>query len=197
MREGTNVGFLHDVLGLAVVAQDAAGDPVELAIVRLHDGANRAFVTRAGAANQFQIVIAGAGDQPGLNLLHVPHSRSQDTSCSREGCGKVGQVPKHGQINHKSAVRRINPPARIPQKWIPVLRSEYAQLLIGSIFFTLTGFPLSRKMLRKCSASATLHFNLDLRDHGHLDKMPISPEATDLGIAQRSLQIRDRHRGRR
>ena len=29
MREGADVGFLHDVLGFAVVAQDAAGQPVK------------------------------------------------------------------------------------------------------------------------------------------------------------------------
>ena len=62
MREGTNVGFLHDVLGLAVVTQDTAGDPIELAIIRLHDGTDRAFVAGARATNQFQIVVVGAGD---------------------------------------------------------------------------------------------------------------------------------------
>ena len=56
MREGADIGFLHDVLGLAVVAQDAAGEPVQPAIVRLHDRANRRLVAGKRAADQFGIV---------------------------------------------------------------------------------------------------------------------------------------------
>ena len=37
MRERPDIGFLDYVLGLAVVAQDAAGEPVEAAIIRLHE----------------------------------------------------------------------------------------------------------------------------------------------------------------
>ena len=59
MREGADVGFLHHVLGLAVVAQDAAGEPVKPAIVRLHDRADRRLVAGAGAADQFG--VAGPG----------------------------------------------------------------------------------------------------------------------------------------
>ena len=35
MREGADIGLLHHVLGLAVIAQDAAGEPVEPAVVGL------------------------------------------------------------------------------------------------------------------------------------------------------------------
>ena len=55
MGEGPDVGLLDDVLGLAVVAQDSAGKPVEPAIVRLHDGANGRLVAAAGAPDQFGI----------------------------------------------------------------------------------------------------------------------------------------------
>ena len=37
MRERPDIGLLNHVLGFAVVAQNAAGDPVKPAIVGLHD----------------------------------------------------------------------------------------------------------------------------------------------------------------
>src|SRR3979409_1009839 len=53
MRERADIGFLHYILGFAVVAQNSAGDPVEPAIVRLHDRANGRLVALAGALDQF------------------------------------------------------------------------------------------------------------------------------------------------
>ena len=61
MGECPDIGFLDDVLGLAVVAQDAAGEPVEPAIVRLHDRADRRLIAAAGAADQFG--VAGRREQ--------------------------------------------------------------------------------------------------------------------------------------
>ena len=55
MCEGADVSLLHHVLGLAVVAQDAAGKPVEPAVIGLHDGANRGLVTGQRPADQVEV----------------------------------------------------------------------------------------------------------------------------------------------
>ncbi len=62
MRERPDIGFLDHVLGLAVVAQDAAGKPVEPAIVGLHDDANGRLVAPAGASDQFGLRDPGGSD---------------------------------------------------------------------------------------------------------------------------------------
>jgi hypothetical protein len=46
MGEGPDIGLLHDILGLAVIAHDAARDPVEPLIVCLDDGAAGVAVAR-------------------------------------------------------------------------------------------------------------------------------------------------------
>ena len=69
MRERPDIGFLDHVLGFAVVAQDAAREPVEPAIVRLHDRADRGLVAVAGALDQFGFRAAG-GDLRYLRLAH-------------------------------------------------------------------------------------------------------------------------------
>jgi hypothetical protein len=56
MREGADVGLLDNVLGLVIVSQDAADDPVEPAVVPLHDGAKRSVVARARAPDQFGVI---------------------------------------------------------------------------------------------------------------------------------------------
>src|ERR1700722_10509855 len=55
MGEGPDVSLLDDVLGLAVVAQNSAGEPVEPAIVRLHDRTNGLLIAPAGTTDQFGI----------------------------------------------------------------------------------------------------------------------------------------------
>ena len=70
MREGADIGFLHDVLGLAVVAQDAAGEPVQPAIIRLHDRANRSLVAGKRPPHQFGVAGAGESDLRYLGLAH-------------------------------------------------------------------------------------------------------------------------------
>ena len=76
MREGADVGLLHDVLGLAVVAQDAAGEAVEPAVVRLHDRADRRLVAAQRRGEPARRRRCGAGNQPGLSLLqHAPALR--------------------------------------------------------------------------------------------------------------------------
>ena len=62
MGEGADIGVLHDVLGLAVVAQDAARQPIEPAVVGLHDRAHGSLVARERAADQFGVAGAGGGD---------------------------------------------------------------------------------------------------------------------------------------
>ena len=57
MREGAHIGFLHHVLGLAVVAEQAAGKAIEPAVIRLHDGAYRRLV--AGQRPPHQFGVAG------------------------------------------------------------------------------------------------------------------------------------------
>jgi hypothetical protein len=52
MGEGPDIGFLDDVLGLAVVAQDAAGEPVQPAIVGLDDGADCRLIAVAGTGDE-------------------------------------------------------------------------------------------------------------------------------------------------
>ena len=92
MGEGPDIGFLHDVLGLAVVAQDAAGDPVEPAIVRLHDRANGAFLARAGAPDQFG-VFRFAGRNPGYLWLGRHDQLGWETLLLNVGCPSPEKVP--------------------------------------------------------------------------------------------------------
>ena len=73
MREGANIGLLHDILGFAVVAQDAAGEPVEPAVVRLHDGANRCLVARQRPPHQFGVGGFDGRDLRYLDLAHGVH----------------------------------------------------------------------------------------------------------------------------
>ena len=59
MGEGADIGFLHHILGLGVVAQDAAGQPIKPAVIRLHDRADRGFVAGKRAPHQLGVNIAG------------------------------------------------------------------------------------------------------------------------------------------
>ena len=56
MREGFEVTFLQSVLGLGIVAQDAARDSIKTLVVPLDQGADREFVALTGARDQ--IVLA-------------------------------------------------------------------------------------------------------------------------------------------
>ena len=56
MGEGVDIGFLDDIFGFAVIPQDAARNPIKPAIVPLHDGAKRRFVTSERAPHEFSIV---------------------------------------------------------------------------------------------------------------------------------------------
>src|SRR5207248_7107144 len=75
-REGTHIGLLDDVLGLAVIAKDAPSDPVEPAVVPACQDPNRRFVTTARAAHQLliaqQLGIGFLMLYPGhVSLLHI------------------------------------------------------------------------------------------------------------------------------
>src|SRR3981081_4194028 len=91
MRERADIGFLHHVLGLAVVAQDAAGDPVKPAIVRLHDRANGRLIAISGALDQL-----GVGSPDGSNLwcLCVAHEdlAPSDRTLPLMGWMRQGQI---------------------------------------------------------------------------------------------------------
>jgi hypothetical protein len=56
MGIGLNIGFLHDILGFAVVPYNTACDPVKAPIVPLHDGSKRRAVTGARTLHQFGII---------------------------------------------------------------------------------------------------------------------------------------------
>ncbi len=47
MRKGVDIRFLDGIFGFAIIPQDAAGDPVNPAIVPLHDSAERGAITGA------------------------------------------------------------------------------------------------------------------------------------------------------
>jgi hypothetical protein len=70
MRERPDIGFLDDVLGFVVVAQDSAGKAIKPAIVRLHNNANGALIARAGALHQFGV---RGSDGSSLRYLGVAH----------------------------------------------------------------------------------------------------------------------------
>src|SRR5581483_4286002 len=78
MGESPDVGFLDDILGLCVVAQDAAGEPVQKAIVVLDDGADRRLIAATGAGNE--VVGWRLGRFRCLCLAHgaIPEHDSRD-----------------------------------------------------------------------------------------------------------------------
>ena len=83
MRKRPDVGFLHDVLGLGVIAQDAAGEPVKSSIVRRDDGANRRLVAPKRAPDQFGVAAGGGNNLGGFCLAH-------------DGSPSVSHVTTHG-----------------------------------------------------------------------------------------------------
>src|SRR2546430_13942391 len=91
MGERPDIGFLDDVLSLAVIAQDAAGETKEPAIIRLHDGTRRRLVTGEDAADQFGIVGA-CGRDPGS--LCLAHGTSGNTLGLWVGCDGSAKVPE-------------------------------------------------------------------------------------------------------
>jgi hypothetical protein len=54
--KGFDIRFLDHIFGFAVIPQDAAGDPVQPAIVPLHDGAKRRIVMGERTPDEFGIV---------------------------------------------------------------------------------------------------------------------------------------------
>src|SRR5262249_13966730 len=64
----TDVGFLHDILGLRVIAQNAARNAEQTTIVTRGYGANRGFVTLARSAHELLIAEAFS-----LDLLCLGH----------------------------------------------------------------------------------------------------------------------------
>src|ERR1700744_545488 len=77
--KGADIGFLHCVLGLGVVAQDASRESVEPAIVGLHDGTKGGFVTRQRSPDQS--LIAGSLRSDLRRLTH------DVLLCWRANCG--------------------------------------------------------------------------------------------------------------
>src|SRR6266481_8164171 len=67
VREGTHVGLLHDVLGLAVVAQDGARRAVEALVVTAHDDLEE---RRLAAAHARHDLLIGEPADPRWYDLH-------------------------------------------------------------------------------------------------------------------------------
>jgi len=76
MGEGANIGFLDNILGFAVVAQNASSDPKKPTIVPLHDRTKCAAVALARALHQLGIVRTGVGDsvEPAAVACLIPSS---------------------------------------------------------------------------------------------------------------------------
>ena len=53
--KGADVGFLNDIFRLRIIAQDAARDAEQTAIVTLRKGTNRGFVALARQINEFLV----------------------------------------------------------------------------------------------------------------------------------------------
>src|SRR5690606_26655177 len=78
MAESADIGFLHDVLGLAIVAHKTTGEAIKALTVRLHDGAERTAFSRHRPMRQFQVVgcsdkfcqIASSAVHERLHHLH-------------------------------------------------------------------------------------------------------------------------------
>ena len=89
MGEGPDIGLLHHILGLAVVAQDAAGEPVEPAVVRLHDAADGGFIARQRAGDQRGVGGPGCVYLRKGCVAHGGLARSVDRLLLTVGCGKA------------------------------------------------------------------------------------------------------------
>ena|SRR6266700_4932104 len=101
MRERAQIGFLDDVLGLAVIAQDAAGKPVKPAIVRLNDDADGGFVAGAGALDQFGVAVRDGSVGGFLRCSGVAHhdfARSVDRLLLTLDAAKPNRFPRPRQI---------------------------------------------------------------------------------------------------
>ena len=104
MREGADVGLLHDVLGLAVVAQDAAGEPVEPAVVRLHDGADRRLVARQRPPHQFG--VAGVEGRA-LRYVCLAHDGSTNNRVLGLDAAKAKRFPKICRVGSASVTHHF------------------------------------------------------------------------------------------
>ena len=54
--EGADIGFLHHVLGLGIVAQDAARHAEQPAVIALRDGADGRLVALARKLHQLLVI---------------------------------------------------------------------------------------------------------------------------------------------
>ncbi len=114
MREGADVGLLHDILGLAVVAQDAAGEPVEPAVVRLHDGADRGFVAGQRPPHQFGV---SSVERRALRYVCLAHDGSTNNRVLGLDAAEGKGFPKH--FSFVGWVRRSrNPPSLQGNRWV-------------------------------------------------------------------------------
>src|SRR5207247_6088636 len=128
--ERPDIGFLHHVLGLAVVAQDSAGEPVEPAIVRLHDRADRRLIALAGAPDQFGLsapdgsywrCLCGAHDhfaRSGNRLLLRGWMRQRQISSRTEKRPSM-LVPSLQETAFAAARPALRPENRQPPRKVP------------------------------------------------------------------------------
>jgi hypothetical protein len=76
VRKRPDIGSLDDVLGLAVIAQDAAGKPEKPAVVGFQDGANRGFVPVKRTPDEFGVARGGGGGVRGASDCRMMASLS-------------------------------------------------------------------------------------------------------------------------
>ena len=78
MGESADLGFLHDVLGLVIVAHKTTGEAIKALIVRLHDGAERTAFAGQRPMRQFEVIRSGGDVGQGFSStvhmrLHYLH----------------------------------------------------------------------------------------------------------------------------
>ena len=87
MSEGGHIGLLDDVLSLAVIAHDAAGEAIELLVVLADDGSDGVGIAALGSQGQFKIT---RGFDVGLQLRHVV--------ILTIGCSLAEKVPENRRL---------------------------------------------------------------------------------------------------
>src|SRR3954462_13395840 len=70
MRERGNVGLLHGIFGFRVVSQHTSGNPIETAVVSLHNRTKGIGISREYAPHEFRVVRSGSSRPLGLELGH-------------------------------------------------------------------------------------------------------------------------------
>ncbi len=119
MGKRFDIGFLDGVLGFALVAQNAARDPVQAAVVPLHDGAERRVVPVKGPPDEFGIgglggdIWRGRYSHEGLPFTRLDAAAGERFPDPPRDCGRV--APFSAACGH-STYRRIDATAPFSQR---------------------------------------------------------------------------------